>query len=57
MAIRPFGFHFGSAHRSGMNAGYGDGSGHHINYDIDPAVFESLGDRRDGRVLASAAAN
>jgi hypothetical protein len=55
MEIRPFGFHFGSAHRSGMNATYGDASGHHISYDIDPLVLETLGDRRDGRALPNAA--
>jgi prepilin-type N-terminal cleavage/methylation domain-containing protein len=52
MADRPFGFHFGSAHQSGMQAGYGDGSGHVISYDIDPVVFDSLGDRRDGRAVS-----
>ena len=45
-----FGHHFGAAHRSGMNAGYGDGSVHHLGYDIDRTVFDSLADRRDGRV-------
>lgn len=54
MADRPFGFHFGSAHTSGMNAGYGDGSGHFISYDIDRPLFNSLGDRRDGGVFTDA---
>lgn len=43
-----FGHHFGSAHESGMNAGYADGSMHHLTYDIDRKVFNSLADRRDG---------
>ena len=51
MGDGPLGYHFGSAHQSGMNAGYGDGSGHVINYDIDPLLFNSLGDRRDGQVF------
>jgi hypothetical protein len=53
MGDGPLGYHFGSAHRSGMNAAHGDGSGHHISYDIDPAVLETLADRRDGRVVPS----
>jgi prepilin-type N-terminal cleavage/methylation domain-containing protein len=50
---RNFGFHFGSAHLSGMNAVYGDGSVHTIDYSIDRAVWNSIGDRRDGSALAN----
>lgn len=42
---------FGSAHPGGFNAVFGDGSVHTINYDIDPFVFDNLGDRQDGQVV------
>jgi prepilin-type N-terminal cleavage/methylation domain-containing protein/prepilin-type processing-associated H-X9-DG protein len=37
--------HFGSAHTSGINAVYADGSVHSISYDVDHAVFNALGTR------------
>jgi prepilin-type N-terminal cleavage/methylation domain-containing protein/prepilin-type processing-associated H-X9-DG protein len=42
---------FGSAHTSGFNTTFVDGSVHTIKYDVDPLVFDSLGDRRDGEVI------
>ena len=48
-------FHFGSAHTGGMNAVFGDGSVHTISYDIDPKMFDRLGDRRDGEVVDTSA--
>ena len=44
-------FHFGSAHPGAMNAVFGDGSVHTINYEIDPVLFDRLGDRRDGETV------
>jgi prepilin-type N-terminal cleavage/methylation domain-containing protein/prepilin-type processing-associated H-X9-DG protein len=37
--------HFGSAHASGINAVFADGSVHSINYDVDPFIFNALGTR------------
>ena len=42
---------FGSAHPAGFNAVFVDGSVHMIKYEIDPLVFDNLGDRRDGEVI------
>jgi prepilin-type N-terminal cleavage/methylation domain-containing protein/prepilin-type processing-associated H-X9-DG protein len=36
---------FGSAHTSGINAGFADGSVHSISFDVDITVFNSLGTR------------
>lgn len=46
-----FAHHFGSAHRSGMSAGYADGHVAWIGYDIDPRVLDSMADRRNGTTL------
>ncbi|MHB1033962.1 MAG: DUF1559 domain-containing protein [Pirellulales bacterium] len=43
-----FGYEFGSAHPGGMNAVFGDGSVRSLSYTIDQAIFNRLGDRRDG---------
>lgn len=43
---------FGAAHPGGINTVYTDGSVHRVAYDIDPIVFNLLGDRRDGEVVA-----
>jgi prepilin-type N-terminal cleavage/methylation domain-containing protein/prepilin-type processing-associated H-X9-DG protein len=37
--------HFGSAHTSGINAVYADGSVRSFNYDVDSVVFNALGTR------------
>jgi prepilin-type processing-associated H-X9-DG protein len=37
--------HFGSAHTSGINCVYADGSVHSIAYDVDRSVFNALGTR------------
>lgn len=52
-SIRQFGFMFGGAHSSGMNAVFADGSVHNISFSIDREMFNYLGDRRDGQVLDS----
>jgi prepilin-type processing-associated H-X9-DG protein len=45
------GFVFGSAHPSGINAVFADGSVHHISYNVDSLVFNALGHRADGTVF------
>ncbi len=45
------GSRFGSAHTAGMNVCMADGSVRFVRYDITPAVFSSLCDRRDGAPL------
>ena len=42
------GYEFGSAHGSGINAVFCDGSVKIINYTVDPLVFNKLGHRADG---------
>lgn len=44
-------YRFGSAHATALQGLFGDGSVHSINYEIDPLVFNNLGDRRDGNTL------
>lgn len=41
-------YSFGSAHPSGMNAAFADGSVRTLRYSITPATLTALGDRRDG---------
>ncbi len=38
---------FGSAHSSGINSVFGDGSVHHIRFDVDVVLFNALGGRAD----------
>jgi prepilin-type N-terminal cleavage/methylation domain-containing protein len=40
-------FIFGSAHTSGINAVFGDGSVHHLTFTIDVVLFNNLGARND----------
>jgi prepilin-type processing-associated H-X9-DG protein len=42
--------HFGSAHTSGINAAFADGSVHSISFDVDVTIFNSLG-TRNGEAL------
>jgi prepilin-type N-terminal cleavage/methylation domain-containing protein len=42
---------FGSAHPAGFNCVFVDASVHTLRYDIDPLVFDNLGDRRDGETI------
>ena len=42
---------FGSSHPGGFNSVFADGSVHAIQYDIDPYVFDRLGDREDGQIV------
>ena len=44
-------YRFGSAHPSGMNAVWGDGSVRAIGYDVSATTLTALGDRRDGAVV------
>jgi prepilin-type N-terminal cleavage/methylation domain-containing protein/prepilin-type processing-associated H-X9-DG protein len=46
----PGNYPFGSAHSSGMNAMFADGSVTSIGYDIDREVFNRLGHRYDGEL-------
>jgi type II secretory pathway pseudopilin PulG len=50
-------YRFGSAHSMGVHALWGDGSVRAIAYEIDPATFNDLGDRRDGGALDLGAVN
>jgi prepilin-type processing-associated H-X9-DG protein len=42
---------FGSAHDSGFNMMFCDGSVRHINYDVDMATHRGLGNRKDGVIV------
>ncbi len=42
---------FGSAHPSGINAVFADGSVHVISYEIDNILFDRLGDREDAELV------
>ncbi len=42
------GYHFGSAHATAMHAVFADDTVRPITYDIDPVVFNALGNRQDG---------
>lgn len=44
-------YRFGSAHPGGFNTVFADGSVHSISYDIDPIIFNYLGNRKDGEVI------
>jgi prepilin-type processing-associated H-X9-DG protein len=44
-------YNFGAAHTGGFNAAFGDGSVQTINYDVDPVLFNRIGDRRDGEAI------
>ncbi len=46
------GYAFGSAHGSGLNAVFGDGSVRHLRYGIDRNIWNSLGHRSDGAVFS-----
>jgi prepilin-type N-terminal cleavage/methylation domain-containing protein len=47
------GYEFGGPHFVSMNAAFADGSVHQVAYSISPAIFNALGDRRDGTNLAN----
>ena len=49
------GFMFGSAHETGMNSLFADGSVRPVKYGIDPEVFNHLADRRDGVAISPVA--
>ena len=42
---------FGSAHPSGFNAVFCDGSVHVINYNVEKTLYCNMGDRRDGTAI------
>jgi prepilin-type N-terminal cleavage/methylation domain-containing protein len=45
-------YRFGSAHTSGFNAVFADGAVHAVSYEIDPLLFNYLGDRIDGKAIS-----
>jgi prepilin-type N-terminal cleavage/methylation domain-containing protein len=49
---RGLAYQFGSAHASGINAGFADASVRHLNYDIDRELFNQLGNRADEETMA-----
>ncbi len=42
---------FGSAHSTGVNMSFCDGSVHTISYSVDPEIHRRLGDREDGLTI------
>ncbi len=46
-----FGYRFGSSHASVFNSAFADGHVAQINFDIDLAIFNALGNREDGLVI------
>jgi prepilin-type N-terminal cleavage/methylation domain-containing protein/prepilin-type processing-associated H-X9-DG protein len=50
--ISPAGYRFGSAHSSGINTAFADGSVRHINYNVDLELFNRLGHRADDEVVS-----
>jgi hypothetical protein len=49
--------HFGSAHVNGIQGVYADGSVHTINYDVEPAVFNSMATRAGNENIEYAGVN
>jgi len=49
--------HYGSAHTSGINAVFADGSVRSFNYDIDVVVFNALGSRNGDEQIPADAVN
>jgi len=47
------GYDFGSAHPTGINALFGDGSVRIIGYQVDPTTFNALGTRNGGEVIGN----
>jgi prepilin-type processing-associated H-X9-DG protein len=45
------GYRFGSAHATGMNGLFGDGSVRFIKYSVDPVTFNRIGNRQDGQTV------
>jgi prepilin-type N-terminal cleavage/methylation domain-containing protein len=48
---RVAGYRFGSAHSSGMNAGFADASVQFLSYDIDQETFNRMGNRMDDELI------
>ncbi|MCC6124217.1 MAG: DUF1559 domain-containing protein [Pirellulales bacterium] len=48
-------YSFGSIHAQGAQFAFGDGSVRMINFEIDPLMFQYLGDRADGHAVAESA--
>jgi hypothetical protein len=49
--VRLAGFKFGSAHSSGINAGFADASVQFLSYDIDQEIFNRMGNRSDDELV------
>jgi prepilin-type N-terminal cleavage/methylation domain-containing protein len=50
-------YYFGSAHTSGFNSVFADGSVHTLNYDIDVALLNALATRAGDEIVDAAAGN
>lgn len=48
---REFGFSFGAAHAGGINTVFLDDSVRVISYEVEPEIFNALGNRADGEVV------
>ena len=46
-------FSFGSLHSAGFNAAFADGSVRTIRYEISTIVYETLGNRKDGKAISA----
>jgi prepilin-type N-terminal cleavage/methylation domain-containing protein len=42
---------FGSAHPGGFHAVFADGSVHAVSYEVEPVLFDRLGDRHDEQII------
>ncbi len=45
------GYRFGSAHQSGINGLFGDGSVRHISYSVNATLFNNIGGSDDGQIV------
>jgi prepilin-type processing-associated H-X9-DG protein len=50
-AVADQGYRFGSAHPTGFNAVFGDGSVRFIRFTVDPTLFNNIGGRDDGATV------
>ncbi len=48
-------YSFGSAHSTGLNMAFCDGSVHHISYSIASEIHQALSNRKDGKAISATA--